>query len=1117
MVDLTLAFHFQFEDLYSVDGLYQLDQTFFQWLSVESPDLGQDLLSVRQIPLNAREESALLIKAAPYVEEFIGMLFNVQPDIYKIQDATNKLSPLFRCKRLFVSRIAAKAYSREDALSFDGKALQDSIESLLGSPYSDLAFALTILKWLEDEPRYERELNLAKKFAAWSIVQPFPSVLFNLPKKRDYQKLLSLDTQHLPYKSYRSTHIKQRLGFDLIDPGISLEHALDQTHYCILCHHQGKDSCSKGLKEKASESYQKNPLGVHLDGCPLEEKVSEFTELRKEGYALGALAVIMIDNPLVAGTGHRICNDCRLSCIYQNQDAVDVPGLETQTFETILNLPWGFEIYSLLTRWNPLNFKSPLPQYETGYKVLVAGMGPAGYTLAHYLLNEGHTVVGLDGLKIEPSPSHLSGITSQSHRVPFEPIFNIKTLYQNLSQRIIGGFGGVSEYGITARWDKNNLMIIRLLLERRQQFLLIGSTRLGSTLPLEDCFTLGFHHVSLCLGAGKPKMISLKGGLVKGMRLASDFLMALQLTGAAQESSPTNLQIRLPIAVIGGGLTAIDTATEALAYYPIQAEKFLTKYENLEATNQPNWTPEEQEIAEEFLTHARALRKEYEDASQQNRSPKTLDLLHSWGGVHIIYRRKLQDAPSYHKNVEEVALALEQGLEFIEEATPLEIATDAYNALKALKIKTPYQESWIPCKTLLIAAGTEPNSYLEKEDSSVSFSVGDFKTIISSNNDSISSHEQVLMDYKGTPKLSFFGDLHPHFSGNVVKAMASAKKGYRSISQALKLQKTTIVPDFFERISALLKPTIETVTSLSASTTKITINAPQAAKSFQSGQFFRLQTYTTQAPMTQNTRLTMESLALTGTSVDKEKGLLSFIVSHKGASSTLCRQLTPGDPVALMGPTGMPTDIPKHKTILLISEGLGNTLLNSIRQDMHTKGNRVLSLAGYKNQCDLFQRIDIEKTSHQIIWQLEQESSVSPNRPQDSVYIGNLTDSLMHYAQNPGLIPLHAVDHILIMGSEKMMEAIATLRKTSLKPYLKPDHTAICSINSPMQCMMKEICGQCLQQHIHPETKEISYVFSCANQDQPLDWIDFDSLGSKLNQNSVQEKLIYTWLKATLT
>ena len=35
--------------------------------------------------------------------------------------------------------------------------------------------------------------------------------------------------------------------------------------------------------------------------------------------------------------------------------------------------------------------------------------------------------------------------------------------------------------------------------------------------------------------------------------------------------------------MIGGGLTAIDTATESLAYYPLQVEKFLARHEILVA------------------------------------------------------------------------------------------------------------------------------------------------------------------------------------------------------------------------------------------------------------------------------------------------------------------------------------------------------------------------------------------------------------------------------------------------------------------------------------------------------------------------------------------------------
>src|SRR4029079_5476521 len=255
-------------------------------------------------------------------------------------------------------------------------------------------------------------------------------------------------------------------------------------------------------------------------------------------------------------------------------------------------------------------------------RVLVAGMGPAGFALAHYLMNDGHTVVGIDGLKIEPLPAHISGVTATGERVAFEPIRHVHDLYEALDERVMAGFGGVAEYGITVRWDKNFLKIIRLLIERRDQFALFGGVRFGGTLDANGAFAMGFDHIALALGAGRPTVLDMPNGLARGVRTASDFLMALQLTGAAKADSIANMQVRLPVVVVGGGLTAIDTATESLAYYPLQVEKFLARYEALVAEQgcaavESAWTDHEFLIAEEFLSHARAIRAERQKAAAE--------------------------------------------------------------------------------------------------------------------------------------------------------------------------------------------------------------------------------------------------------------------------------------------------------------------------------------------------------------------------------------------------------------------------------------------------------------------------------------------------------------------
>lgn len=273
--------------------------------------------------------------------------------------------------------------------------------------------------------------------------------------------------------------------------------------------------------------------------------------------------------------------------------------------------------------------------------------------------------MGIDGLKIEPLPEHYSGVDAWGNRKPFQPIRDVREIYENLDERVMAGFGGVAEYGITVRWDKNFLKVIRLLLERRAEFSMFGGVRFGGTLGVEDAFAMGFDHIALCAGAGRPTVIPMKNGLARGVRQASDFLMGLQLTGAAKKDSIANLQVRLPIVVIGGGLTAVDTATESLAYYVRQVKKFDERYRTLvaergESAVRGQWNAEEHSIAEEFLAHARAIREEEEKAAREGREPNLVALLNQWGGSTIAYRRRLIDAPSYTLNHEEVAKRLKK-------------------------------------------------------------------------------------------------------------------------------------------------------------------------------------------------------------------------------------------------------------------------------------------------------------------------------------------------------------------------------------------------------------------------------------------------------------------------
>lgn len=1149
---LTLNFGMQFKDLYNNAGLSKLDNIFVTELAQSDPSLHNKLVTVRTNPAaqDAKAESDLIIDLAGHVEDFIGRLFNISNEINQLADKHNDLANIYSCKRLFVQRQAAKAYPPIQAANLEGSELAKKLEQWLGEPLTEKSFADNVNSWLEDKETNDEKLQIATKYAAWALYSQNGQhlhkrgVLFKIPAKLDFFNLVPVTTEivgGVTIKKLNDSHLRYREGFALTDIGGDLTKALDDANYCIYCHNQGKDSCSKGLKEKDG-SFKKTVHNVAQAGCPLEEKISEMNMLKARGLAVGALATVVIDNPMCAGTGHRICNDCMKSCIYQKQEPVNIPRTETRTLQDVLDLPWGFEIYSLFTRWNPLNFKNPIPKPDSGYKVLVAGLGPAGFTLSHYLLNEGHTVIAIDGLKIEPLPSQISGVEQTGARVNFEPIRNINDIFDRLDERVLAGFGGVAEYGITVRWNKNYLKIIRLLLERRAHFAMYGGVRFGSTITYDDASKMGFDHIALAMGAGKPTIIDMKNSLARGVRTASDFLMSLQLTGAAKKDSIANLQMRLPVLVIGGGLTAVDTATESLAYYPVQVEKFLRRYEALVAANgeeyvTKSWGEEEAKIATEFLNHAKAIRLEREAAWAEKRNPNIISLLKKWGGARVVYRKELNDAPAYRLNHEEVELAMEEGIEFITNAAPIAVEIDKYGHAEALKISidsgdgTNHREEILPGRTIFMAAGTNPNTVLAREDSGNFQLDGKYFRAINENGDYVKPQPNtakplevhVLMAKSAANKfVSFFGDLHPSFVGNVVKAMGAAKQGHPIVTNSLRLAAplNQQPPEkFIDYMNNLLIARVHKVIRLTGNIVEVIIHAPAAASKFEPGQFYRLQNFEVNATSyidskNNKTTLAMEGLALTGAWVDKEQGLLSTIVLEMGGSSNLCAQLHEGEPVILMGPTGTPTDIPANKTVMLIGGGLGNAVLFSIGKALKQTGSKVLYFAGYKKSVDRYKIKEIEDASDVIVWACD-EATFTPERPQDHAFHGNIIQAILSYGSGmlgKQIIHLNEVDHIIAIGSHRMMEAVGKARHTVLKDLLKPSHIAMGSINSPMQCMMKEICAQCLQQHVDPATGAISYVYSCFNQDQLLDHVNFSHLDQRLSQNNVQEKLTAKWI-----
>ncbi|MBC8144252.1 MAG: pyridine nucleotide-disulfide oxidoreductase, partial [bacterium] len=379
-------------------------------------------LKSRGADLTLVEISEVIVDTAPHVAAFIVELFQVRDEHGRMRRAVEDESVVFVFKREFVVRRALKRFRTTTEVDAEGvRAAVDALmRSPLGAPYASLdteramaSFVVGLMNLdrglraatvidgtLADDARAvvdalrdasSTNATLATRIPAvesvdesasvanallelldeWVAVEHYsPSVQtrdwvsLKLPHTLDYANLVELRTVAGfpagafmgPPETYRN-----RDGFALTDARYDHRHVLDEVHYCIFCHERDKDSCSKGLLDKEALP-KRNPLGIVLEGCPLDEKISEMHVLKARGDGLAALAVITIDNPLCAGTGHRICNDCMKACIYQKQEPVNIPQAETGVLTEILAYPFGFEIYAFLTRWNPLNVGCPYPR-----------------------------------------------------------------------------------------------------------------------------------------------------------------------------------------------------------------------------------------------------------------------------------------------------------------------------------------------------------------------------------------------------------------------------------------------------------------------------------------------------------------------------------------------------------------------------------------------------------------------------------------------------------------------------------------------------------------------------------------------------------------------------------
>ncbi len=907
----------------------------------------------------------------------------------------------------------------------------------------DLGGGAEVLTPLQKAIAFAVLVSWEERFAAFRKAHPF----FQIPTGLSFDPKVVLPWD-VEAQAYQNPIPQARKDFHLTTPAPTFEGTVEEVGRCLKCHHQGKDTCRTGLP-------QANPLGLPLKGCPLDQKISEMHELAEAGDWLGALAVIMVDNPLLPLTGLRICNDCEKACIFQKQTQVDTPRVETYILDQVLKFSWGVEIYLLLTRWNPLLKIEKISKKTQA--VCVVGQGPAGIGAALHLLQRGIDVLALEGLAVKPLP--------QAYRDT--PIASYEDLWEPLDTRIPQGFGGVAEYGITSRWDKNKILLARLAVERFEGYTLCPGVRFGSQVTLPDLQAHGVPQVILATGAGKPKVLDVPGTLAAGMRQATDFLMNLQLGGAFLETSATALELQSPVVVIGGGLTAIDAATEALAYLTRLGQKIRTA-----------WAQADQKEILQSLSEIEKARLEH---YLSDAKPK----------VTLIYRKDFSEAPSFRINEKEVQHAIAQGVVVQENLAPKEILLDDQGQVSGVRCHDAGGEKVLPAKAVLAGIGTAPNLKTLHE-------IG-----VLAPGETLSFASPGSTQLTQDPNLFVIGDANPTYAGSVVKGLASGKQAARELVPFEGESQT-------QALAEKLTPVLLENRQLLPGVHLLRIRSPLGAQHVQPGQFFKLQI------LGERHEPISESLPLSALP-DKDPEVLAFVVYGRGKTSHQVQNLKPGAALSLMGPCGTAVELsglprafgprndkrkggPCDDKESHCKEPSSHSHCEENSSLSHCEENSSLSHCEERSDEAIQKKHTPESTLTLLAFGPPGLGAVALALQENLPLHWEAPESELNALQAlyPNLkihtpqFPLKGEGVLFVYGSAAKLQ---NLEASGFSQILT-------TAGGPMQCMMKEVCAQCLCRN-----KDGRFRFSCSEQFTSWDQADFDFLQGRLSLNRLQEKL----------
>ena len=256
--------------------------------------------------------------------------------------------------------------------------------------------------------------------------------------------------------------------------------------------------------------------------------------------------------------------------------------------------------------------------------------------------------------------------------------------------------------------------------------------------------------------------------------------------------------------------------------------------------------------------------------------------------------------------------------------------------------------------------------------------------------------------------ISYYGDNHPRYAGSVVKAMASAKHGFRFVADVFgaapddaagQPARERAWKQLSGRLDDGLRATVVAVNRLTSTIVEVVVRAPFAARQFHPGQFYRLQNYESESAARRR-HAADDGGAGAHRRLDRPRGRAA--VAHRARDGQLLAAVRGAQAGRAGGghgarPARRPRS-PKDETVVLAGGGLGNAVLFSIGKALRAAGCKVIYFAAYRKAEDVFKVDDIEAASDVIVWSTDAAPAAVPRRPQDRAFVGNVVQAMVAYA-----------------------------------------------------------------------------------------------------------------------